>query len=497
MDTVLGVSMAPTAVRMVLVEGQNGDGATVDEDNFDVPPEQDAATLSAANQVVSAILGTRQGAAEGGYELASTGVTFTDPIEAAALRDALAAHKVENVMLVSAFLAAAALAQAVGNQTNYSQTALLYIEPDTATLAVVNSADGSIAEVRRQPLPADDEAAVAQLATMVSDAENLETRPDGVFVVGSGIDLPLIKPALEAATSLPLSAPEEPETALARGAALASAHAPLFSSSTAALAYAQDPGTGAINPFAVAPGYFDTPANAGEEALAYSAVPDDIDDLYPVDPTGATALVDAGYPERRSLRLVGSIVAGVFVIGVVALVVSLAIAIRPTANVKPSPNQNVVVAPTRPAPAPAAPAPAPAEAPAAPAPAPEAPAPAPQAPAPAPEAPAPAPEVRAPAPAPAPAAPAPAPAPEAPAPAAPPAPAPPPQVAPIPVPIPLPIPGIGGPIIGGPPGGGGFGPHGGGEGPHGGGGGGGIPGLPGFGGGHGGFGGGHGGGRGH
>ncbi len=479
MDTVLGVSMAPTAVRMVLVEGQNGEGATVDEDNFDVPPEDDAPTLSAANRVVSAILGTRQGAAEGGYQLASTGVTFTDPIEAAALRDALAAHKVENVMLVSAFLAAAALAQAVGSQTNYAQTALLYIEPDTATLAVVNSADGSIVDVRRQPLPADDEAAVAQLATMVSHAETLETRPDGVFVVGSGIDIPLIKPALEAATSLPLSAPEEPETALARGAALASAHAPLFSSSTAALAYAQDPGTGAINPFALTltPGYFDAAGNAGEEALAYSAVPDDIDDLYTGAHTGATALVDAGYPERSSFRLVGSIVAGVFVIGVVALVVSLAVAIRPTANVRPSPNQNVVVAPTRPAPA----APAPAEAPA------------PAAPAPAPEAPAPAPEAPAPAEAPVPAAPAPIPVPEAPAPApipVAPAPAPPPQVAPIPVPIPLPIPGIGGPVIGGPPGGG-YGPRGGGDdGPRGGGG---FPGIPGLGGGHGGFGGGHGG----
>ena len=111
MDTVLGVSMAPTAVRMVLVEGQNGDGATVDEDKFNMAADDDAATLSAADQVVAAILGTREGAAAGGYQLASTGVTFTDPIEAAALRDALAAHKVENVMLVSAFLAAAALAQ--------------------------------------------------------------------------------------------------------------------------------------------------------------------------------------------------------------------------------------------------------------------------------------------------------------------------------------------------------------------------------------------------
>lgn len=479
MDTVLGVSMAPTAVRMVLVEGENGDGATVDEDNFDVAAAADAATVTASDQVVSAILGTRQGAAEGGYQLASTGVTFTDPLEAAALRDKLAAHKVENVMLVSAFLAAAALAQAVGHQTNYAQTALLYIEPDTATLAVVDSADGSIADVQRQALPDDDEAAVAQLAAMVSNAENLQTRPDAVFVVGSGVDIPLIKPALEAATTLPLTAPEEPDTALARGAALASAHAPLFSSSTAALAYAQDPGTGAINPLAVAPGYFDSPGEVGADGLAYSAVPDDPDEFFTGSQTAATALVGADYRERGSFRLVGSVVAGIFVIGVVALVVSLAIAIRPTANVRPSPNQNVVVAPTRPAPAPAAPAPVQAPAPAAPAPAPEAPAP----------------EAAPQAPAPAPAAPAPIQVPEAPAPAPVAPPPPPPAVAPIPVPIPLPIPGLGGPGFGGPPGGG----HGGGDGgPHGGGGGGGFPGFPGGGGGHGGggfpgFGGGHGG----
>ena len=51
MDTVLGVSMAPTAVRMVLVEGENADGVTVDEEGFDVNTA-DAPTVSAADQVV-------------------------------------------------------------------------------------------------------------------------------------------------------------------------------------------------------------------------------------------------------------------------------------------------------------------------------------------------------------------------------------------------------------------------------------------------------------
>src|ERR1700752_2219164 len=118
--SVLGVSMAPTKVRMVLVEGENADGVTVDEDNFDV--DGDPSPSTAPNQVISAILGTREGAAEGGYQLLSTGVTWTDHVEAALLRDALIAHKLENVMLVSAFMAAAALAQAVGDATNYRQT---------------------------------------------------------------------------------------------------------------------------------------------------------------------------------------------------------------------------------------------------------------------------------------------------------------------------------------------------------------------------------------
>jgi hypothetical protein len=481
-DTVLGVSMAPTAVRMVLVEGENADGVTVDEEGFDVNTA-DAPTVSAADQVVSAILGTQEGAVESGYQLRSTGVTWTDPVEAAALRDALAARKVENVMLVSSFLAAAALAQVVGNSVGYAQTGLLFVEPDTATLAVVNTADGSITDVHRQPLPLGSDP-VAELSAMASGAEALETRPDGLFVVGSGVDIAPIKAQLEAATALTVNAPEEPETALARGAALASANAPLFSSSTAALAYAKDPGTGAINPDAVAPGYLDVAVDgaSGEQALAYSAVTDEEADAYTAlageEPfptgtyTGTFAIPQEG--GRRPLVLVVSAVAAIFVVAAAALVVALAISMRPTAAVRPEPGHNAV-APAKPAPA-APPAPAPAAVPA-PAPAPAPAAPAPEAPAPEPAAPAPA------APAPEPAAPAPAPAPVAPAPA---------PVAPAPVPIPIPIP-VGPPL--GPWGHGGWGPGGGGGWAPGGG----IGGGPGggFGGGHGGFGGGHGGFGGH
>ncbi len=311
--------------------------------------------------MVSAILGTRESADEGGYQLLSTGVTWTDHVEAALLRDALIAHKIENVMLVSAFMAAAALAQAVGDATDYARTALLFVEPYTATLAVVDTADGSISEVHRRALADDEDEAVAELVDLVSGAEALETRPEGVVVVGSGVDIPLIKPALEAATSLALSAPDEPEMALAHGAALASANAPLFASSTAALAYALDPGTGEVDPLALAgevpgllpayqPEYRSVPeppadADKGKPNVAYSAVDDE-------DAEAHTTIGMEDTQRRKSVLLVGSTLAVIFISAVVALEIVLAIGIRPTVALRPSPNENIIAPAQPPAPAP-------------------------------------------------------------------------------------------------------------------------------------------------
>ena len=98
--------------------------------------------------------------------------------------------------------------------------------------------------------------------------------------------------------------------ALARGAALASANAPLFASSTAALAYALDPGTGEVDPLVLAgyfPGYrrytatsVPLPADAkpGKDNVAYSAVPDEDADAD----TGLAEQADAGLDETVPRR---------------------------------------------------------------------------------------------------------------------------------------------------------------------------------------------------
>ena len=339
MEVVLGVSMAPETVRMVLVEGAAAGGVTVEQDGFDVAGNS---TPAAANHVVAAILGTRDSAARGGYQLRSSGVSWTDPVKAAALRDVLAARKIENVMLVSAVMAAAALTQAVGSATKWARTALLLVEPTSATLAVVDTTNGTVTDVQRHPLPGRDDVALAKLTAMVSGAESMRARPDGVFLVGSDVDIPLIKPTLEAATSLSVTTPEEPEMALARGASLAAANADLGAPRTITMPAARISST-------AAPGF-----------------------AYSVD---AAATPSRARQSRKSTAAIVG-VAVIFVTGFVALALALVFFSRPHTHQPPDVGTSVV-APENPPPPnagppgpppPSAPAPAPPEAPPAPSP---------------------------------------------------------------------------------------------------------------------------------
>ncbi|WP_461479961.1 DUF7159 family protein [Mycobacterium sp. HUMS_1102779] len=343
MDVVLGMSVAREAVRTVLVEGAGASGVTVDQDDLRVAGTPSAA--AATDLAIATVLRTRESAAAGGYRLRSTGITWTDDAEAAALRDALARRRIEGVTLVSAFTAAAALAQALGSASNRDRTALLFVEPATATLVVVDTVAGAGAGARRQALAKGD-AATAQLAAMVSGVPARQDRPDEVFLVGSGVDIRSIKLALEAATPLPMTAPEEPELALARGAALAAATAQLGEPPTLAIP---------------------------SKDLAAPA-------RGPAEDTEAEAEPNRGRRRRRSVLLAGAAVA-VLVAGVAALALVLtlktgahgpATQAPPPKTAAPAPPPPSATPAPPPAPAPPPPAPSPAPAPAAPPPAPTA-----------------------------------------------------------------------------------------------------------------------------
>ncbi len=337
MDIVLGVSMTPTTVRMVLVEGEKADGSIVDHDAFEITANDSSATsLSAADQVVEAVLGTKESAAAGGHHLKSIGVTWTDHAEASALRDTLSARGIDDVMLVSDGHAAAALAQAVGRAVGYATTALLFIERDTATLSVVQTDDGSVVKVLSRSLHSED--AMAVLTEMAAAVDAQDTAPQGMFVVGSGVDVSSVKAHLEHLVSLPVSAPDEPEIALARGAALASAHAPSFEATTVGLAYSQDPdGTTAGN------AYVGLAAAETQLAPVGAGLVDDYGSQTDMEP-----IAEEG---RKPFLLVGSALTSIFVVGVVALVISLAVSIRPTVDQRPNPGPNAIV-PSTVAPAP-------------------------------------------------------------------------------------------------------------------------------------------------
>src|SRR3984957_7410963 len=324
--------MTPTTVRMVLVEGRRADGLNIDHDVFDVTATEDAANSSAPEQVIAAILGRQQSAQSGGHRLCATGVTWSDHDEAARLRERLVARGIGDVMLVSDLHAAGALAQAAGRAVGYEKTALMFVERDTATLSVVETRDGSIVKVLTRSLHSAD--AMAVMADMAPSLQAQDVRPGGMFVVGSGVDITSIKEHLEYLVPVPVSAPEDAGMALARGAALAATAAPRLEASTVGLAYSQDPdGATAGDVYRGHPAVFATqirPAAVSEPVVDDEVVADE---------------------SRRPFLLVGSSLSAIFAIGVVALVISLAVSIRPTADQRPNPGETIVT-PSAQAPAP-------------------------------------------------------------------------------------------------------------------------------------------------
>src|ERR1700737_839470 len=121
MDVVLGLSMTPTTVHIVVVDGEMADGATVERETLDIVPVDNEATANAADQVIAAIMGTRQGAVAVGDRLVSTGITWSNRAQAAELRLALADSGVDGVVMVSQLQAAAAPGHAAGTLADYAK----------------------------------------------------------------------------------------------------------------------------------------------------------------------------------------------------------------------------------------------------------------------------------------------------------------------------------------------------------------------------------------
>ena len=222
MDTVLGLSVTPSAVGLVLVEGQDADGTTVDREAFEIVSGRHSTPLEASEQAAAAVLRTEAIAASRGQRLHSIGVTWSDGADAEAtlLLKSLNESGFDNVVPVRLPEATEALAWGIAEVIGYDVTAVCVIEPDTVIMLIVHDGIGAVQTAINHAIETE-EALLQWLSTVFTGAD---WRPEALVVVGSGSDLHSVIPRLEDILSVPVFVPAESELALARGAALASAH---------------------------------------------------------------------------------------------------------------------------------------------------------------------------------------------------------------------------------------------------------------------------------
>ncbi len=224
MDAVLGLSMTPTTVGLVLVEGQDADGATMDKDEFAVHDRGLVSAVNTSEKAAAAVLRTEAIAAARGHRLHSIGVTWSEDAdtEASLLLESLSESGFDNVVAVRLPEATEALARGIASVIGHEITAVCVIEPDAVVVLVVDTADGAVQTAVNHAVTTDEDLA-RWLSSIFAQAD---WRPEALVLVGSGSDLEAITPHLEAVLAVPVFVPAEAQLALARGAAMASAYGP-------------------------------------------------------------------------------------------------------------------------------------------------------------------------------------------------------------------------------------------------------------------------------
>ena len=211
--------------------------------------------------------------------------------------------------------------QTVGSQ----RTALLFVERETATLAVVRTADGAVVRVISRSLPAVDPVTALQGPGGGTGSRG-RARP-GRLRGRLGVDIAALEPDIAAATDLPVHAPADGDLALAGGCAGRRQHSALRGID-------RRPGLQRGHRC----GRHPDGGSRVHGPLGYSAVPR-TKTRTSSPTTGPPSLPTPRRtePSRKSFVLLGSALSTVFVIGVAALAISLAVVIRPPVISDPNP----------------------------------------------------------------------------------------------------------------------------------------------------------------
>ncbi|MGY4709376.1 DUF7159 family protein [Mycolicibacterium sp. CBM1] len=217
MDTVLGLSMTPTTVGLVLVEGDGIDGATKHHDAFEV--RRGGFSPVTTSEFVAEALSRTQAIA-GGQRLQSIGVTWSDDasLEASLLLDSLADSGFRNVVPIRLPEATEAFARGIGAVIGSEVTAVCVVEPEAVVALVVDSGQEAVQTAVNYDLQTEQDL-IAWLSDLLARPG---WQPDGLVLLGSGDEFDVMARELEQILGILVLAPAEAELALARGAALAS-----------------------------------------------------------------------------------------------------------------------------------------------------------------------------------------------------------------------------------------------------------------------------------
>lgn len=228
MDAVIGVSVTPSTVGMVLVEGDSAadfEAVNLDLELFDVAGLDLSRARAARKEIVATVARAENVAADNGRRLRSIGVTWSDgaDMQAAELVGDLNEAGFDNVVDVRFRQATDALANSIADMAGFATTVVCVFEPEGALALTVDRRDGVVDTARSR--------AIGSVRGLVGWLERLLAAsgrvPDALVVVGSAVDLDAdvdrLMPKLQAALGIPVFTPADGDLALARGAALVSA----------------------------------------------------------------------------------------------------------------------------------------------------------------------------------------------------------------------------------------------------------------------------------
>ncbi|WP_343576167.1 hypothetical protein [Mycobacterium sp.] len=224
METVLGLSLTSTSVGWVLVEGRDADGAILDHDDFDVHPTVGVQAVYTSEQASAAVRDV-QAAARLDQRLHVVGVTWSDEsaAEAALLVESLTDAGFDNIVPVRLHDACDMLARAIAPVVGYDQAAVCVLDGDSTIVVMVDAQDGAQQTAIKQLSGGPGH--LVHWLTALFDRSSWQ--PGGIVVVGAPDDVAALSARLTT-LPVPVITQASAELALARGAALASAHSTEF-----------------------------------------------------------------------------------------------------------------------------------------------------------------------------------------------------------------------------------------------------------------------------